>query len=51
MEAGEILKQALTLPDQERAKLTASLIDSLDPIIDENVSCVAGRNCPPDRRS
>jgi putative addiction module component (TIGR02574 family) len=37
MEAGEILKRALTLPDEERAKLAARLIDSLDPTIDENV--------------
>jgi len=34
MEASELLKQALTLPDKERAELASSLIDSLDPIVD-----------------
>jgi putative addiction module component (TIGR02574 family) len=37
MEVSELLKRALTLPDNERAKLAASLIDSLDPTVDENV--------------
>jgi putative addiction module component (TIGR02574 family) len=37
MEARELLKQALTLPDEERAELAASLIDSLDTTVDENV--------------
>jgi len=34
MEAGELLKHALTLPDRERAELASSLIDSLDPTVD-----------------
>jgi putative addiction module component (TIGR02574 family) len=34
MEAGELLKHALTLSDKERAELAANLIDSLDPIVD-----------------
>jgi len=34
MEAGELLKHALTLSDKERAELASSLIDSLDPIVD-----------------
>jgi putative addiction module component (TIGR02574 family) len=34
MEAAELLKQALTLSDKERAELASSLIDSLDPTID-----------------
>jgi putative addiction module component (TIGR02574 family) len=33
MEAGELLKHALTLSDKERADLASSLIDSLDPNI------------------
>jgi len=37
MEARELLKQALTLPDEDRAELAASLIDSLDTTVDENV--------------
>jgi putative addiction module component (TIGR02574 family) len=37
MEARELLKQALTLPDEERAELAASLIDSLDTTVDNNV--------------
>ncbi len=36
MEAGELLKHALTLSDKERAELASSLIDSLDPTIDPN---------------
>jgi putative addiction module component (TIGR02574 family) len=36
MEAGELLKQALTLSDKERADLASSLIDSLDPTFDAN---------------
>jgi putative addiction module component (TIGR02574 family) len=35
METSEILKKALALPDKERAELAATLIDSLDPTIDE----------------
>jgi putative addiction module component (TIGR02574 family) len=34
MEAGEVLKHALTLSDKERAELASSLIDSLDPLVD-----------------
>jgi putative addiction module component (TIGR02574 family) len=34
MEASELLKHALTLPDKERAELASSLIDSLDPTVD-----------------
>jgi putative addiction module component (TIGR02574 family) len=36
MEAGELLKHALTLPEKERAELASSLIDSLDPTIDSD---------------
>jgi putative addiction module component (TIGR02574 family) len=35
MEASELLKKALSLPDNERADLAASLIDSLDATVDE----------------
>jgi putative addiction module component (TIGR02574 family) len=34
MEAGELLKHALTLSDKERAELASSLIESLDPTVD-----------------
>jgi putative addiction module component (TIGR02574 family) len=34
MEASELLKHALTLPEKERAELASSLIDSLDPTVD-----------------
>jgi putative addiction module component (TIGR02574 family) len=34
MEASELLKQALTLSDKERAELASNLIDSLDPTVD-----------------
>lgn len=34
MEAGELLKHALTLSDKERAELASNLIDSLDPTVD-----------------
>jgi len=37
MEASELLKKALELPEKERADLAASLIDSLDPTIDHDV--------------
>jgi putative addiction module component (TIGR02574 family) len=37
MEASELLKKALTLPDKERADLAASLIDSLDTTVDDGV--------------
>lgn len=36
-EATDLLKKALTLTAKERAELASSLIDSLDPISDENV--------------
>ena len=35
MEASELLKKALSLPDKERAALAASLIDSLDTTVDD----------------
>ncbi len=34
MEAGELLKHALTLSEKERAELASSLIDSLDPTVE-----------------
>ena len=34
MEAPELLKHALNLPEKERAELASSLIDSLDPTVD-----------------
>jgi len=34
-EANELLRKALTLPAEERAELASTLIDSLDPITDE----------------
>jgi putative addiction module component (TIGR02574 family) len=37
MQPNELLKQALNLPEKERAELAASLIDSLDPKVDEDV--------------
>ncbi len=48
MEAGELLKHALTVPEKERAELASSLIDSLDPTVDTDAeiawqSEVAGR--------
>ncbi len=36
MEASELLKKALSLPDKERAKLAARLIDSLDTVVDDD---------------
>lgn len=36
MEAGELLKQALTLSEKDRAELASNLIDSLDPIVDSD---------------
>ena len=36
MEANELLKKALALPDKERAELAASLIDSLDATVDDD---------------
>jgi putative addiction module component (TIGR02574 family) len=36
MEAGELLKQALTLSEKERAELASNLIDSLDPSVDSD---------------
>ena len=37
MEAHELLKKALALPDHERAELAGSLLDSLDTTVDEDV--------------
>jgi putative addiction module component (TIGR02574 family) len=37
MEASELLKKALDLPDHERAELAGNLIDSLDTTVDEDV--------------
>ncbi|PYY20792.1 MAG: addiction module component, family protein [Acidobacteria bacterium] len=34
-EANELLRKALALPAEERAELASTLIDSLDPITDE----------------
>ena len=34
LEAGELLKHALTLSEKERADLASILIDSLDPAVD-----------------
>jgi putative addiction module component (TIGR02574 family) len=34
MEANELLKHALSLPEKDRAELASSLIDSLDPTVD-----------------
>jgi putative addiction module component (TIGR02574 family) len=36
MEASELLKKALALPDKERAELAASLIESLDSTVDDD---------------
>src|SRR5262249_11854297 len=36
MQADELLKKALALPDHERAELAGSLLDSLDPVVDED---------------
>jgi putative addiction module component (TIGR02574 family) len=36
-EASKLLEEALTLPPRERAKLAASLLDSLDPEREEEV--------------
>ena len=33
----ELLQKALALPEDERAELASTLIDSLDPVTDENV--------------
>jgi putative addiction module component (TIGR02574 family) len=35
-EAHDLLKKALALPDNERAELAGTLIDSLDPTLDED---------------
>jgi len=34
--AEELLQKAMSLPDEERAELASSLIDSLDPTVDED---------------
>ena len=36
MQASELLKKALALPDHERAELAGSLLDSLDLSVDED---------------
>ena len=36
MEAQELLKKALALPDDERAELAGSLLDSLDTTVDDD---------------
>lgn len=36
-EVSELLQKALALSEQERAELASTLIDSLDPITDDNV--------------
>ena len=36
MEARELLKKALALPDNERAELAGTLLESLDTTIDED---------------
>ena len=38
--AQEILRSALALPESERADIAASLIESLDAVVDENVDAV-----------
>jgi putative addiction module component (TIGR02574 family) len=35
-ETDELLQKAMSLPDEERAELASSLIDSLDHIVDED---------------
>jgi putative addiction module component (TIGR02574 family) len=35
-ETDELLQKAMSLPDEERAELASSLIDSLDPAVDED---------------
>jgi len=35
-ETDELLEKAMSLPNQERAELASSLIDSLDPTVDED---------------
>ena len=37
MEAHDLLKKALALPDHERAELAGNLLDSLDMTVDEDV--------------
>ena len=36
-EAIDLLQKALALPEKERAEMAGTLIDSLDPTIDENL--------------
>jgi putative addiction module component (TIGR02574 family) len=36
-EAIELLQKALALPEKERAEMAGTLIDSLDPTVDENL--------------
>lgn len=37
--AQDLLKKALALPDNERAELAGTLIESLDHILDEDADC------------
>jgi len=39
LDAEEILIAALKLNDKEKAAIAASLLDSLDPLVDDNVDC------------
>jgi putative addiction module component (TIGR02574 family) len=41
--AFELLKKALVLPDEERAELAASLIDSLDTTVDAGAESASDR--------
>ena len=36
-EAIDLLQKALALPEKERAEMAGTLIDSLDPTVDENL--------------
>jgi putative addiction module component (TIGR02574 family) len=36
-ESIELLQKALALPEKERAEMASTLIDSLDPVVDENL--------------
>lgn len=42
----ELMQKALDLTDQERADLACSLIDSLDPAVDEGAEDAWGRRSP-----
>ena len=36
-ESFALLQKALALPEKERAEMASTLIDSLDPVVDENL--------------